>query len=229
MEINGYITRIRGDTVQIKLKDICDSQQYILNENIGSEVNLLVDDGRTITNDQRKKAWAMLHDISDFTGYSILETEELMKVRFICIESRPKWFSLSDCSIDVAKDFIEFLIKFCLDQDIPFTTKVFDEIQQSYGLRVQLLKHRICFVTGKPGADVDHVETIGSGRNRRHVNQVGMYAWTLTRELHEERHKIGVKSFAKKYQIKPVKLTRELIEELNLSDKGAIEDEVSNK
>ncbi|TPR12271.1 putative HNHc nuclease [Apilactobacillus timberlakei] len=225
MEINGYITRIRGDTLQVKLKDISDSQQYILNENVGSEVNLMVDDGRSITNDQRKKIFAMFHDISEYTGYSLRETEELMKYRFICKMSWPRWFSMSNCDLDVAKEFIEFLIRFCLDQDIPFTTKVFDEIQQSYGLRVQLLKHRICYVCGKSGADIDHVDTIGSGRNRRHTNQVGYYAWSICRTHHTERHKIGVKSFAKKYQIKPVKLTRELVEELNLSDKGAIENE----
>lgn len=129
---------------------------------------------------------------------------------------------LKYCSIEIAKNFLEFIISFCIKEKIPFATKVFDEIQQSYSLRIQLLKNRICFVCGKQNADVDHVDTIGSGRNRRHVNQVGYNAWTVCRIHHTERHKIGVKAFAQKYQIKPVKLTKELIEYLNLSDKNAI-------
>ncbi|UQS85823.1 putative HNHc nuclease (plasmid) [Apilactobacillus apisilvae] len=225
MEINGHILGFTNGIIQFKPKKLTDELIRFIKENIGNEVEMNVDDGRTITVDQRKKAFAMMNDISDYTGYSLLEVEERMKVRFICTRRHPKWFSLSNCGINMAKVFIDFLIAYCLKEEIPFTTIVFDEIQQSYPLRVRLLKHRLCYVCGKPNADIDHVDTIGSGRNRRHTNQVGYYAWSVCRTHHTERHKIGVKSFARKYQIKPVKLTRELIEELNLSDKGAVENE----
>ncbi|TPR12758.1 putative HNHc nuclease [Apilactobacillus timberlakei] len=229
MEINGYIVGFENGIIQLKVDKLTDELIRFIKANLGSQVELNIDDGRHITKDQRNKAWAMMSDISDYTGYSLIEVEERMKVRFLCTRRHPKWFSLSNCGINMAKVFIDFLIAYCLKEEIPFTTKVFDEIQHSYALRIRLIKHRLCYVCGKPHADVDHFNTIGSGRNRRHVNQIGMYAWSVCRKHHTERHKIGVKSFAKKYQIKPVKLTRELIEELNLSDKGAIEDEVPNK
>lgn len=223
MQIDGKITGYANGQLIIDMPDL--EKWQINNLQISRSVNLDIDDNFSITIDQRKKAWAMLHDISEYTGYTIVETEQLMKIRYISIQKHPRYFSLSDCSRELATSFIQFLINFCLEQDIPFTTKVFDEIQQSYHLRVQLLKHRICNVCGKPNADVDHVDTIGSGRNRRVVNQVGYHAWTLCRTHHTERHKIGVKSFAQKYQVIPIKLTKELIEELNLANKEVTNNE----
>lgn len=223
MQLEGNLISVSNNQIIVKLKNTADWQIDELVKS--SDVELTVNDNKTITIEQRKKAFAMIHDISEFTGYTLRETEEMMKIRYISNLDNPKFFSLSDCRRDTATDFIEFMINFCLEQSIPFTTKVFDEIQQSYALRCQLVMHRLCFVCGKPNADLDHVDTIGSGRNRRHVNQVGYNAWTLCRNHHTERHKIGVETFAKKYQVKPIKLNAEMINKLNLADKGAVEDE----
>lgn len=219
MNIFGNISKIDGNKLVVDIGNLADWELTELNKL--PSVQMTIDDDRTITIDQRKKACAMMNDISDYTGYTPLETEQMMKIRFMCLQDNPREFSLSNCNRELAKDFIEFLINFCLMEKIPFTTKVFDEIQQSYQLRVQLLRNRICYVCGKPNADVDHVDTIGAGRNRRSTNQVGMHAWTLCRACHQRRHKMGVKSFAQAYQIKPVKLTAELIDYLNLANKGA--------
>ena len=221
MQLDGKIISFSGNQLIINLDDVKDWQEQELTQL--PRIELSVDSEKEITIDQRKKAFAMLNDISEYTGYSLRESEEMMKIRYISMLKNPKFFSLADCTRETATEFIQFMINFCLEQSIPFTTKVFDEIQQSYALRVQLLKHRICYVCGKVGADLDHVDAIGSGRNRRTVNQVGYHAWTLCRTHHTERHKIGVKSFAQKYQVIPIKLTKDLIEELNLANKGAIE------
>lgn len=217
MQLDGKIISFSGNQLIINLDDVKDWQEQELTQL--PRIELSVDSEKEITIDQRKKAFAMLNDIAEYTGYSLREIEEMMKIRYISMLKNPKFFSLADCTRETATEFIQFMINFCLEQSIPFTTKVFDEIQQSYALRVQLLKHRICYVCGKVDADLDHVDTIGSGRNRRTVNQVGYYAWTLCRTHHNERHKIGVKSFAQKYQVIPIKLTKELIEELNLANK----------
>lgn len=220
MQLNGKIISFSGNQVVINLDDVTDWTSDELVQL--PRIELEVDSAKEITIDQRKKAFAMLHDIAEYTGYSLRESEEMMKIRYISTLKNPKFFSLSDCRRETATDFIQFMINFCLEQSIPFTTKVFDEIQQSYALRCQLVMHRLCFVCGKPGADLDHVDTIGSGRNRRHVNQVGYEAWTLCRKHHGRRHDMGVKSFAQKYQVKPIKLTADMIDKLNLADKGAM-------
>lgn len=221
MQLDGKIISFSGNQLIINLDDVKDWQEQELTQL--PRIELSVDSEKEITIDQRKKAFAMLNDISEYTGYSLRESEEMMKIRYISMLKNPKFFSLADCTRETATEFIQFMINFCLEQSIPFTTKVFDEIQQSYALRVQLLKHRICYVCGKPNADVDHVDTIGAGRNRRETNQIGYHAWTLCRESHQERHRIGVKSFAQNNQIKPVKLTPELIKYLNLANERASE------
>lgn len=221
MQINGFITDLTDDRLTIKLSDLADNARYLINNAMGSQSTIYFDDGRTISVDQRKKIFAMFNEIADFLGYTPTNIEEILKIRFIEQMDMPAWFSFSNCSIELAKQFLEFEINFCIDNRIPFKTKLFDEIQQSYGTRVNLLKHRICFVCGKEHADVDHVDTIGSGRNRRDVNQAGMRAWTLCRYHHQSRHKQGVKTFAQENQIKPVKLTPELIKYLNLANERA--------
>lgn len=200
MQVFGFIKNfdIENDELTVKLKDLSDSDKFIVKSNLGNGTNLFFDDGRTITVDQRKKIFAMFSEIGEYLGYTTVNVEELMKIGFIKKMQHPIWFSLSNCSIEIAKNFLEFIISFCIKEKIPFATKVFDEIQQSYSLRIQLLKNRICFVCGKQNADVDHVDTIGSGRNRRHVNQVGYNAWTVCRIHHTERHKIGVKKVPNK-------------------------------
>lgn len=222
MQETGFITSFNDDEITIRIKDLSDSQRYMITNAVGSQSTMYFDDGRHITVDQRKKIFALFNEIAEYLGYTQVNVEEILKIRFIEQMDNPVWFSFSNCSIEIAKQFLEYEITFCIQNEIPFKTKLMDEIQQSYALRYQLVMHRICFVCGKMHADLDHVDTIGSGRNRRHVNQVGMQAWTLCRTHHNERHKIGVESIAQKYQIKPIKLTNEMIDKLNLADKGAI-------
>lgn len=219
MQVSGHIAKFDGQHLVVDLNNLCDWQIQALKKLPAVEIT--ANSNLEITIDQRKKVFAMLHDISEYTGYTILESEQLMKIRYLSMQANPQYFSLSDCSRELATDFIKFLINFCLTENISFTTRVMDEIQQDYHLRVRLLKKRLCYVCGKPNSDIDHVDTIGSGRNRRHLNQVGMRAWCLCRKHHSMRHTIGVMSMAKKYKIKPVKLTPNLINYLDLSDKGA--------
>lgn len=227
MQLEGNLISVSNNQVIVKLKNTADWQIDELVKS--SDVELTVNDNKTITIEQRKKAFAMIHDISEFTGYTLRETEEMMKIRYISNLDNPKFFSLSNCRRDTATDFIEFMINFCLEQSIPFTTKVSDEIQQSYALRCKLVMKRLCFVCGKPNAQLDHVNTIGMGRNRRHVNQVGYYAWTLCNEHHiAGKHTEGIISFMQKYQIKPVKLNKDMIDKLNLADKG-VTDEIHSR
>ncbi|MDN2613316.1 putative HNHc nuclease [Apilactobacillus sp. EABW-1NA] len=225
MQETGFIKSFNDDEITIRLKDLSENQRYMITNAIGSQSTMYFDDGRHITVDQRKKIFALFNEIAEYLGYTQVNVEEILKIKFLEQMDNPVWFSFSNCSIEIAKQFLEFEITFCIQNEIPFKTKLMDEIQQSYALRYQLVMHRICFVCGKLHAELDHVDTIGSGRNRRHVNQIGYEAWTLCRNHHNERHKIGVETFATKYQVKPIKLNEEIINKLNLADKGAIKDE----
>lgn len=73
MNIFGNISKIDGNKLVVDIGDLADWELAELNKL--PSVQIIVDDDRTITIDQRKKAWAMMNDISDYTGYTPLETE----------------------------------------------------------------------------------------------------------------------------------------------------------
>ena len=83
------------------------------------------DDGRHISADQRKKIYATFRDISDYTGHVPDEVKAIMKYEYIAKTGCP-YFSLSDCSMTLAREFLQFLIEFCIDWDIPTTDNLIE-------------------------------------------------------------------------------------------------------
>lgn len=157
-----------------------------------------------ISNDQRKKIYAIFNDFAEWIGDSQDSVKKQMKIEF-CNRSKYDLFSLSNCSKDLAIDFITFLIDFAFKngidlQDHPKT--YFDDIEKYVYLCWQ---NKICVICGKP-ADKAHYDTIGIGNNRKTLDDSDHRAYTLCREHHTEEHKIGKKSFCNKYHIKPIKI-----------------------
>jgi len=75
------------------------------------------DDGRHITAHQRKKVYAILGDIAEFTG-NIPEYEKELQKCFFIARYGGEDFSLSDCSVSTAREFISYLIDFCFENNI---------------------------------------------------------------------------------------------------------------
>lgn len=109
-----------------------------------------------------------------------------------------------------ANSYLSWLLDFCFDNDVSFTTKTWDMLPNDYAMQRRCLEHRKCCICGKH-ADVAHVETIGMGRNRKHINHSGYYFMVLCRIHHIEQHKIGIHSFLQKYHIKPIKMVLRMI------------------
>ncbi|WP_056961987.1 putative HNHc nuclease, partial [Fructilactobacillus florum] len=149
------------------------------------------------------------------------EIEEIMKTKFICEHPHPKWFSMSDCSVSLANSFLTFIIDFCIKQDIPFKTKVIDEIWNDYGLIRECCLHRKCVICGKR-AQIHHVDTIGMGNNRTEVNHIGRKILPLCVIHHREFHDIGAITFFRKYQVKPIKVDKELAVKLRLESQERV-------
>lgn len=222
----GKLVNIRGSKVTIELSDEIDVSQFTkLSDGKQPELEVFIDDGRSITVDQRKKIFAMLNDIAEYTGYSLKEIEYLMKCRFMCLMKHPQMFHFGypePCSVTLANNFLTFVIDFCIKEDIPFKTKVIDEIVGDYRLVRECVLHRKCVLCGKL-ADIDHVKAVGMGRNRRTINQHGMYVLPLCRRCHQRAHQMGHVSFLQAYQLKPIKLDDELIRKLKLTNVGELE------
>lgn len=211
----GALTGIQGKTLKIALDD--DLELNKINRLANGKqavIELRIADSRTISPEQRKKIYALINDLCDYTGDLPEYWKERFKFEAQGIFEIPK-FSLSDCSMTIANYMILTILDFLFEQDIPFNTKTWDSLPTDFPKQMLCLKNKRCVLCGKK-ADIAHYQTVGSGRNRRAISHVGMYIMTLCREHHTEQHTIGILDFCEKYHIKPIKVTEEIAKQLKL-------------
>ena len=212
----GTLDRIQGKQVLITLDDEID--MYKVQRLSGGKkptVELDISDGRRITPSQRKKIYALINDLCEYTG----DVPEYWKEKFkFMVETifGIDEFSLSDCSVTVGNYMILTILEFLFQHDIPFRTKTWDSIPNDFPKQMLCIKKKLCVICGKPDADIAHVQTVGMGRNRSKINHTGMYIMSLCRECHIKQHQMGINSFMQEYHIKPIKVTKEIAKELHL-------------
>ena len=174
-----------------------------------------LDDGRTISSKQRKLLYALFKDISIYTGYEVEELKELMKIDFMVDKDRD-YFSLSDVEIEVATEFIEYILEFMFAWDIPINKKVVVLAREVNNFLYLCLMHRKCAVCGCY-ADIHHHENlVGMGMDRAKHNHIDSRFIALCRVHHNECHNIGHKTFEDKYKITAIKLNEAAIKELRI-------------
>ena len=105
-ELVVFVPKMRlGDLV--RRKRICNAE-------------LRFDDGRHISVEQRKKAYATIRDIADWAGYLPEEMKEHLKYEHM-IRTGDAYFSLSNCSMDTAREFINTILEFSLENGVPLS------------------------------------------------------------------------------------------------------------
>jgi hypothetical protein len=164
---------------------------------INSEIR--IDDNRTITADQRKKIYATIRDIANYLGDWPEYYKEFLKFNF-CMEKGIDYFSLSDCSISVARDFITYLIDFILKEDIPLSDEALKRTDDINRYLWGCIKYKKCAICGRKG-EPHHWDAIGMGRDRKVIDDSNLRKIQLCRIHHTEAHKIGRDSFQKKYHV----------------------------
>ena len=107
---------------------------YLLEKQKINKCLVRFDDGRTINAEQRKKAYAILSDITEFTG-NLPEYEKELQKYFYIARTGAEYFSLSDCTVSEAREFISYLIDFC------FENKGFSKAYNSYDFKVKLVSN----------------------------------------------------------------------------------------
>lgn len=216
MQTFGKLVGIKGNQVTLMIDEELDINK-LARWSAGKQAVVGVEftDGRTRTMDQLRKAWALIRDVANWSGYTPFEAEQEMKVEYMVATGKPM-FSQHDCSIDVEREFIQTIIDFCFDWNVPFKTKTWDMISNNYHAVYEATIHRRCIICGAPNSDIDHFTTVGIGRNRHHVGQTQFLFWALCRKHHTERHKKGIKTFAQDHQLKPVKLDAKDIQKLGI-------------
>ena len=186
-----------GTVLQIKIPDI-DLSQYIV-EKKARYAEIRIDDGRTITSLQRRKAYATIRDISSWTGYLPEEQKEWLKYLYIERTGNP-YFSLSDCSMDTAREFINVILDYALEEGIPLSERGIERTDDIGRYLYSCIKNKRCAVCGRPG-EIHHVDAIGAGRDRRYVDDSGYRKICLCREHHTAAHQRGMKAFEQMYHV----------------------------
>lgn len=204
MEILGKIVDYDGETLVIhapypNLEDV-DHKQY-------QDVGVYLWDGRHISPDQRKKVYALVADISKWSGHMPEAVKEIMKYRFLAEYGGP-YFSLSDCDMTTAREFIGYLIDFCVEWDVP-VGGLLDKAEDIGRYLYACVAHRKCPLCGRK-ADIHEYEAVGAGRNRNRIHHYGQLVLPLCRSHHQEAHDIGRDTFCGKYHIYPISLDEHL-------------------
>lgn len=211
----GILVRTDGNEATFLLDerlDIDELSRYSDNKHIVAELRF--DDNRTITADQRKKIFALIGDIAYFTGYTKMESADNLKLEYM-LKKDVEYFSFSDCSVSLARDFISFIIELCFKFDIPFRDKglnLNDDITRYLFL---CIKYRKCCICGQP-ANIHHVDTVGMGRDRRKVDNTENRLIALCHRHHREVHQVGQETFDQKHMVQGIKLNDDAIKRLKI-------------
>lgn len=157
------------------------------------------DDGRHISAEQRKKAYATIRDIADHTGYLPEEQKEWLKYLHIS-RTGDDYFSLSNCSMDTAREFINTILEYAIEEGIPLSESGIERTDDIGKYLYFCIMHKKCAVCGKPG-EIHHEDTIGMGNDRRKVDDSNHKKICLCRFHHTIAHQKGVIEFRKAYKV----------------------------
>lgn len=201
MHTYGEIKALRycdDGTAEILVHTDADTAATVMRKRI-HDVWMHMDDGRQITNKQRRKIFATFNDISEYTGYLPLQTEEHMKFYHIQ-KTGCDYFSLSNCSMDTAREFINTLVDFCLYHGVIMSDNMLERTDDIGTYLVQCLRHRKCAVCGKAG-EIHHWDAIGMGNDRREYDDSENRKICLCRMHHTIAHQKGRDAFERDYHV----------------------------
>ena len=187
-------------------------------QNLSEHVTVLWQDARRISPEQRRKAYALMGEIAAWSGDTPEHVKGALKVDFRekTMEGMQKQlFSLSDCDMSTARDFISFVIDFMLEYDVPSSRPLTEYAEDIEAYVYACLMHRKCAICGKK-ADVHHWKRLGMGANRREAIHLGMPLEPLCRLHHQECHRMNQSDFDSKYHITPVTATEQICKRLGL-------------
>lgn len=171
----------------------------ILAEKHIKNAEMRFDDGRTISAEQRKKAYATIKDISAYTGYLPEEQKEWLKYLYI-VKTGGNYISLSDCSMDEAREFINVILEYALQNGVPLEEDGVNRTDDTGRYLYFCLKHKKCAICGLDG-EIHHEDAIGMGNDRKTVDDSDYRKICLCRKHHTIAHQMGIERFHKSYKV----------------------------
>ena len=219
----GFIVDLLKDGTAVIKAKIPNIEQALRRDFL--KVEIILWDGRRISPEQRRKCYALLGEIAEYTdgirtAETVDEQKRLLKMEFMLKRmeaTERRMFSLADCDMSTAREFITYLIDFIIANDIPTRVPLIDNCDDIAAYMYACTMHRKCAVCGK-AADIHHCEgsRIGAGVDRAKVHQLGREVLPLCRVHHTELHAMPESEFMKKYHLQKVKLDEPLCKRLKL-------------
>ena len=157
------------------------------------------DDGRIISIEQRKKAYATIRDIADYTGYLPEEQKEWLKYLYIQ-KTGDDYISLSDCSMDQAREFINVILEYAIESGIQLSEQAINRTDDIGKYLYFCIKHKKCAICGQAG-EIHHEDAIGMGNDRKTLDDSNHKKICLCRKHHTIAHQMGVERFTKMYKV----------------------------
>lgn len=197
VKINQYREQKDGTDLVVSVPDLKLGDMFQRKKIRNAEIRF--DDGRHISAEQRKKAYATIRDIADWTGYLPEEMKEIMKYQHM-MRTGDAYFSLSNCSMDTAREFINTILEFALENGIPLSDNVIERTDDIGRYLYYCLLHKKCAICGKDG-EIHHEDAIGMGNDRTKVDDSSYKKICLCREHHTLAHSLGVIRFREMYKV----------------------------
>ena len=199
-DLIGYRQAGTGSDLLLRLPE--DVRGIIARQHI-KKAEIVLDDGRHISTEQRRKIYATIRDISDYTGDPPEVAKEWQKYRYIEVSGRP-YFSLSDCSMTVAREFINSLMDYCLYNGIMLTESGLMRTDDISEYLVQCIVYKRCCICGR-SAEIHHLNAIGMGNDRRVYDDSENEIIALCRTHHTMAHSLGRQRFMERYKVYGIK------------------------
>lgn len=213
MITEGRIISHEGNRLTIECRDPI---ERVLEQKRVRTVEVRLDDGRAISASQRRKIFALVRDISLWSGHDPEYLRQYLTWDY-CLKKDVEPFSLSNTDMTTAKEFITYLITFCFEHNVPTKDTLLNETDDIGKYLYLCLEHRKCAICNAP-AQVHHVDRIGMGRDREEVVHVGLRAIALCPIHHDEAHRDERRLF-QRYYIYGIKLDQYLCKRLRLRTK----------
>lgn len=231
--INGRIVGRKSNGDIIIRPDVdCLQDVELMRKKRQTLITMEPTDDLKISRLQQKKIHALIKDINI---YGRNEHDYIAKIRakiaFLKHLELPftleKLFSLKDCSKELASEFINYLVEYCFDNNIPFDRR---DLHTTYDIgRMMFLSsvHNRCFATQRMRHEavlhIHHINAIGKEK-RAEADHRGRWYMILTAELHNEIHWLGYHRFCAKYHCSGIQLTDEQLIDMGLMSRKQMEE-----
>lgn len=184
-------------------------------------VEIGLPDGRKISPEQRRKCYALFGEIAEWAGYEPEEIKEELKHQFrkkVVKSLERELFSLSDCDMTTAREFLNYLIDFVLRNDVPTHVPLAELSDDIDRYVYACLMRKKCAVCGQK-ADLHHIDQVQMGHNRNEIEHIGRRCLPLCRKHHDEIHSIGCDRFLQYYHLKPGVIDEKIVKVYKLRGK----------